>query len=65
MKIESNYFLIANTEEWTSKKNLTEWKAKVVAAVWGTYLNSALTFSSKDDLKNSFWKNIHFGRVVV
>ena len=27
------------------------------------YLNAALT--SKDDLKKSFWENIHFGRVVV
>ena len=23
------------------------------------------SFGSKDDLKKSFWKNIHFGRVVV
>ena len=36
-------------------------KAKVVAAVWGTYY----PFSSKDDLKETFWKNILFERVVV
>ena len=37
------------------------------AAVWGTYLNAALTIycSRKDDLKKSFGKNISFGRVVV
>ena len=24
-----------------------------------------LPFSSKDDLNNKFWENIHFGRVLV
>ena len=38
----------------------TEEEAKVVAAGWGMYLNAALPFSSKDDLKTSFWENIHF-----
>ena len=47
------------------KKKLTEEKAKDIAAVWETYLNVALPFSSKDDLKKCFWKNIHLGRVVV
>ena len=41
----------------------TEQKAKVVAVGCGTELNTAL--SSKDDLNKRFWKNIHFGRVVV
>ena len=44
----------------------TEEKAIVVAVVWGTDLNAALTiFSNKDDLNKSFWENIPFGRVVV
>ena len=47
----------------------TEEKAKVVAVGWEDvvqYLNVALTiYSSKDDLKKSFWENIQFRRVVV
>ena len=42
----------------------TEKKAKVVAA-GGDVLEcrtNHLAFSSKDDLKKSFWENIHFGR---
>ena len=40
----------------TQKKNQTEAKAKVVAAVWRSYLNAAQAIycSSKDVLKKSF-----------
>ena len=44
----------------------TEEKAKIVAAVWGMYTwMPHYPFSSKDDLKKIFRKNIRFGRVVV
>ena len=37
------------------KKNQTEYKAKVDAAVWGPYLNAALKpISSMEDLKKVF-----------
>ena len=35
-------------------------KAKVVAAGGGTYLNAALAFSAKDDLKKCFWEEHPF-----
>ena len=34
-------------------------KAKVVAAGWGTYLNTAVAFRSKDDLKKRFFFEEH------
>ena len=45
----------------------TEEKAKVVATVWGTYVLECRTshLVGKDDWQKSFWKNTHFGRVVV
>ena len=40
---------------WSHRRGIkTEEKAKVVAVFWGTYLNVALKFSSKDDLNTSF-----------
>ena len=36
---------------------------RLLHAVWGTYLPPQ-PFISKDDLKKSFWKNIHFEGVV-
>ena len=47
------------------KKKQAEEKTKVVAAVWGDVLECSTITSSKDDLKQSFCKNIHFGRGVV
>ena len=41
-------------------KNQREGKAKIVAAGWGDGIECRT--SSKDDLKKSFWKNIHFRR---
>ena len=40
----------------------------VVASVWGTYAALAMhahLAAIKDDWKKSFWKNIHFGKVMV
>ena len=55
---------ICNTQYSSHRRRIhTEEKAKVIAAAWGTYCTWIC--SSKDDLKKSFWKDIHFGRVVV
>ena len=54
---------------WASqKKKQTEEKAKVVAAVCGTYLNDAITIYEQQgrfEVKFLSKKPIHFGRVVV
>ena len=44
--------------EGRSHRINTEEQAKVVAPGWGTDLNAQII--SKDDLKKTSWKNIHF-----
>ena len=56
------YFYAGQADHcYPGRRIKTEDKAMVVAVGQGMYQ----PFSSKDDLNNSFWENIHFGRVVV
>ena len=47
------------------RRSKTEIKAKVVAVIWGTYLNAALTILQQGCFEQKFLKNIYFCWVVV
>ena len=47
------------------RRSKTEVKAKVVAVIWGTYLNAALTILQQGCFEQKFLKNIYFCWVVV